>query len=113
MADDKTARDKQADDVERRQRVRELDEALDRADELEPHRAEQNEGDDHPDSPRTCHRRGCNEPATFLVLERYQEETGHGTVEATAALCREHTAEESPTNLDDAGSDYVFHIEPL
>ncbi|WP_336365394.1 DUF5789 family protein [Halalkalicoccus salilacus] len=36
MADDKNARDKQADDEERRQRERELQEARDRADESEP-----------------------------------------------------------------------------
>ena len=40
------------------------------------------EEDESPNSPRQCHRRGCNEPATFVVLERYQEETGHGAVEA-------------------------------
>lgn len=36
MADDKNARDKQADDEEQRQRERELQEARDRADEPEP-----------------------------------------------------------------------------
>lgn len=36
MADDKNARDKKADDAERRQRERELEEARDRADEPEP-----------------------------------------------------------------------------
>ena len=113
MADDKNAREKQADDAERRQRERELEEALDRADEAEPPRTGQNEVDEYSDSPRKCHRRGCNEPATFLVLERYQEETGHGAVEAEALLCREHTAEESPTNLHGAYADYVFRVEPI
>ena len=36
MADDKNSRDKQADDEERRQRERELQEAIDRGDEPEP-----------------------------------------------------------------------------
>lgn len=45
------------------------------------------------------HRHGCHEPAMSVVLERYQE-TGHGTVEVEVVLCREHTAKESPTNLD-------------
>ena len=66
-----------------------------------------------PNAPRECHRRGCSEPATFVVLERYQEETGQGAVEATADLCREHTAEESPTNLDGSYADYVFRVDPL
>jgi hypothetical protein len=107
MADDKNARDKQADDAERRQREWELEEARERADEPEPPRAGEDE------APRTCHRRGCDELATFVVLERYQEDTGHGAVEAEALLCREHTAEESPTNLDGVFADYVFRVEPL
>jgi len=49
----------------------------------------------------------------FLVLERYQEETGHGAVKAEAVLCREHTDEESPTNLDGSYEEYVFRVEPL
>lgn len=65
------------------------------------------------DSSPECHRRGCTDPATFVVLERYQEETGHGAVEAEAVLCQEHTAEESPTNLDGSYADYVFRVEPL
>lgn len=65
------------------------------------------------DSPRQCHRRGCDEPANFVVLERYQEETGHGAVEARAELCRGHTDEESPANLDGAYDDYVFRVEPI
>ena len=63
--------------------------------------------------PRECHRRGCTEQAQFSVLERYQEETGHGPVEATAFLCRAHTAEERPSNLADVYADYVFRIEPI
>jgi hypothetical protein len=73
-------------------------------------------GRDRPDaldpSP-TCHRRGCTEPASFVVLERYQEETGHGAVEAEAFLCRDHTDEESPTNLEGVYADYVFRVEPI
>ncbi|GAB3671120.1 hypothetical protein [Halopiger thermotolerans] len=64
-------------------------------------------------STRSCHRRGCDEPAAFVALERYQEETGKGAVEAEAALCRDHAAEEHPTNLDGAYPDYVFRVEPL
>ena len=60
-----------------------------------------------------CHRRGCDEPASFVVLERYQEETGKGAVEAEAALCRDHTDEESPANLGGAYDDYVFRVEPI
>ena len=64
-------------------------------------------------SSRQCHRRDCDEPAQFVVLERYQEETGKGAVEAEAALCQDHTDEESPANLDGAYDDYVFHVEPI
>ena len=113
MADDRNARDTQADDAERRRRERDLEEVRDRGDEAEPPRTGQNEADEHPESPRTCHRRGCDVPAAYLVLERYQEETGHGAVEAAAVLCRDHTAEESPTNLDGSYADYVFRVEPL
>lgn len=120
MADTKEGREDQADNEERRQRERELAEAQDRADEPDPTADDQTdpdetrrEEDEHPVSPRECHRRGCTEPATFLVRERYQEESGHGAVEAEAALCREHTAEESPTNLDGVYSDYVFRVDPL
>jgi hypothetical protein len=66
-----------------------------------------------PDSLPECHRRGCTERARFVVLERYQEETGHGAVEAEAVLCRDHTTEESPANLDGSYADYVFRVEPL
>ncbi|MBZ6497070.1 hypothetical protein [Natrinema longum] len=88
MADTENEREKQADDENRRE-------------------------DGVPDSLPECHRRGCTERATFGVLERYQEETGHGAVEAEAALCHEHAAEESPTNLDGSYADYVFRVEPL
>ncbi|WP_336343518.1 hypothetical protein [Halalkalicoccus ordinarius] len=120
MPDTKRGREKQARDAENRQRERELQQARDRADEAEPpgdDRDEANEvpreEDEGPDSSRECHRRGCTEPAAFLVLERYQEETGHGAVEAEAVLCRTHTAEESPTNLDGAYPEYVFRVEPV
>ena len=74
---------------------------------------ENRRGDGVPNSRPECHRRGCTERATFLALERYQEETGHGAVEAEAALCQEHAAEESPTNLDGSYPEYVFRVEPL
>lgn len=50
---------------------------------------------------------------TFVVLERYQEETGHDAVEAKAALCREHTVKECPTDLDGVYEAYVFRVEPI
>ena len=120
MADTKKGRDKKAHDAENRQRKRELEQERDRADEVEPPQNEQNEvnevhreGAPSGDSSQECRRRGCNKLAAFLVLERYQEETGHGAVEAEAALCGEHTAEESPTNLDGVYTDYVFQVTPL
>jgi len=113
MADTKKGRDKQARDEENRQREREIEESRERADEAEPPRDGQDEARREEDDSPDCHRRGCTEPATFVVLERYQEETGHGAVEAEAFLCTEHTAEESPTNLDKAYADYVFRVEPL
>ncbi|WP_129113609.1 hypothetical protein [Halegenticoccus tardaugens] len=120
MADTKQSRDKKAHDKENRQRERELEEARDRLNETEPPRDHQEEPDEtqsketnSPDPPRTCHRRGCEEPATFVVLERYQEETGHGAVEAEALLCQEHTVEEHPVNLESSYADYVFRIKPL
>jgi len=61
----------------------------------------------------TCDRRSCDETAAFHVLERYQEDTGKGAVEAETVLCRAHTDEESPVNLDAAYSDYVFRVEPI
>ena len=105
MADTKKGREKKARDKENRQRERELTEARDRADEAEPPQP--------PDSPRECPRRGCTEQATFVVVERYQEETGQGAVEAEATLCRAHTDEESPANLDGVYEDYLFRVEPL
>ena len=119
MPDTKRGREKQARDAENRQRKRELDEARARTDEAEPpldERAEADESereDERSDSPRECHRRGCDERAAFVVLERYQEETGKGAVEAEALLCREHTDEESPANLDGVYADYVFRVDPL
>ena len=110
MGDPKKDRDEHASDAENRQRAWEAEQARDRADEAEPPRDDQ---DDSSDGPPECHRRDCTEPAAFLVLERYQEETGHGAVEAKARLCRAHTAEESPTSLDGVYADYVFRVEPL
>lgn len=69
--------------------------------------------DDDAASTGTCHRRDCAERAAFRVLERYQEETGQGAVEATADLCRNHAAAERPANLDGAYEGYVFRVEPL
>lgn len=105
-------------DTAARQPERERERARNHADESGPPLDEQEEAnpaqrDDGVHSPRECHRRGCDEPAAFVVLERYQEETGHGAVEAEAALCQEHTAEENPTNLDGAYADYVFRVTPL
>ncbi|OAQ54205.1 hypothetical protein HTG_01335 [Natrinema mahii] len=88
MADTERGREKQADDENRRD-------------------------DDSSDSLPECHRRGCTERATFVALERYQEETGHGAVEAEAVLCQEHATEESPANLDGSYAEYVFRVEPL
>jgi hypothetical protein len=103
MGDTKEGREKQARSADDRQREREIEESIARGDEAEPPESEV----------RTCHRRGCDEPAAFVVTERYLEETGHGAVEATAYLCRDHTAEEGPANLDRAFSDYVFRVEPV
>ena len=100
MADTKQGRDKQAHDKANRQQERELRDA----DETEPPRASDPEG---------CYRRNCEEPATFVVVERYQEETGHGLVEAWAELCTDHAAEERPANLDAADADYMFSVTPL
>ena len=116
MADTKDGREKQARDAENRQREREVEEARARAEEAEQPREESevaSETADSPNAARRCARRGCDRHATFVVVERYQEDTGHGTVEAEAFLCRDHTAEESPTNLENAGADYVFRVTPL
>ena len=111
MADTKRGREKQADDETRRQLKRDIREARERGDEAEP--PELNTDESGADGPPECRRRDCSEQAAFLVLERYLEETGHGAVEATAALCPEHTAAESPTNLDGVYDDYVFRVVPL
>ena len=105
MADTKQGRAKQADDEANRQRERDRAEARKRGDEADP--------DAEDDAPATCYRRDCAEPAAFVVLERYQEEGGHGAVEARVELCETHTAEESPVNLDAVYDDYVFRVEPL
>lgn len=63
--------------------------------------------------PFDCHRRSCENTAEFWVYERYQEENDLGAVEAEVSLCREHTAEERPHNLDQAGPEYIFKIEPI
>lgn len=104
MPDTKEGREKQAHEAEKRQRERELEEELNRSDEPEP------EG---PEEPRLCHYRNCDEPATFRVIERYLEETGHGLVTAEAVMCRDHAGGESPANLDQASADYGFLVEPL
>jgi hypothetical protein len=103
MPDTKDGREEQARHEVDRQRRRELAEERERSDEAEP----------SDDRPITCHRRGCNDPAEFVVTERYQEETGHGAVTAEASLCRAHTDEESPANLDGAYDGYVFRVEPI
>lgn len=120
MADTKQGREDQARDEENRQRTRAMEEARERADETEPppYTRDDDEGtrqetDEPAESPPECHRRGCTVPAAFVVLERYQEDTGHGVVEAEAALCEEHTDEESPSNLDKVYADYVFRVQPI
>ncbi|XVH33444.1 hypothetical protein ACNS7O_15760 (plasmid) [Haloferacaceae archaeon DSL9] len=82
-------------------------------DDAEPRRDGAQGEDANSSPPRECHRRGCTEPAAFVVVERYLEETGHGAVEAKAFLCQEHTAEESPVNLDSTYEDYLFRVDPL
>ncbi len=119
MPDTKRGREEQARQRERRQQEREVQMARERGDEPEPP-TEDDAGVDA-ESPTdaasaagaTCQRRGCDRPADFFVLERYLEETGHGAVEATAALCEVHTAEEAPTHLDDAYEGYVYRIESI
>lgn len=120
MTDTKEGRENQAANEERRQRERAMTEARTRADEVEPSDdavdvsdETRREYEDSPNSPRRCHRRECDEPAAFEVLERYQEDTGHGAVEATAVLCQAHADEEGPTNLDAAYEDYVFRVTSL
>ncbi|WP_137289313.1 hypothetical protein [Natronorubrum halophilum] len=111
MADTKKGRNKKSRNVEDRQREREVAEARDRDDEAEPPQDAADETQYEADE--SCHRRGCSEQAAFVVVERYQEETGKGAVEATATLCREHTAEESPANLEGVYADYLFRVEAL
>jgi hypothetical protein len=113
MADTKKGREKQARQAETRQQERDVAEFRERADELEPPQDDEVREETDGDAAPTCHRRGCEEPAAFVVLERYQEDTGHGAVEAEALLCLEHTEEESPVNLDGAYDEYVFRVEPL
>lgn len=105
MGDTRSGRAEQARDAENRQRERELAEELARSEELPP--------PELPDEPRVCHYRGCNELATFRVVERYQEETGKGAVTAEAFMCEAHADDESPTNLRRAYAEYVFLVEPL
>lgn len=110
MPDTKRGREEQAAAEDRRQReldlARAFESARDESAEVEP------ETEDV-DWPPECHRRDCHELAAFRVLERYQEETGHGAVEAEALLCQTHTREESPANLDQVYEDYVFRVELL
>lgn len=106
MPDTKEGREKQAADEERRQLERDIEDARTRGDELEPPAEDE-------DTPPECHRRGCEKAPAFVVRERYQEETGHGAVVATAYLCVDHTAEEGPTNLENAYSGYVFRVDPV
>jgi hypothetical protein len=109
MADTKRGREEQAAHEDCRQRELEMARALASAREPEAADVEPEEVDWPPE----CHRRDCHELAAFRVLERYDEETGHGTVEADALLCPAHTDEEGPSNLENAGEDYLFQIEPL
>jgi hypothetical protein len=110
MPDTKRGREEQAAHENRRQRELDVARALAAARGPE---AETTAPAEDPDWPPACHRRGCNRLAAFVVIERYQEETGQGAVEAEALLCPEHTGEESPTNLDRADEDYVFRVAPL
>jgi hypothetical protein len=105
MADTKEGREKQAADADRSQRERALREELNRRDEEPP--------ESDPDEPRVCHYRDCTELAAFRVLERYQEETGHGLVTAEALVCAAHAETEHPTNIDQASDGYLFSVEPL
>jgi hypothetical protein len=106
MADDKQGRVQQAHNAERRQWEREIEEARSRADESNPLEEEMADGF------QPCHRSGCDRAAMFLVLERYEEADGE-IIEETAALCREHTAQEGPMHLDRLYDSYVFRVEQL
>jgi hypothetical protein len=110
MGDTKEGREEQAAHEEQRQRARDLAETLARSDELEP--ADLGLDESQGERP-TCHRRGCDDPASFVVLERYQEETGQGPVESAAVLCEAHASEESPTNIDATSDDYLFRVDPI
>lgn len=116
MADTKRGRNKRARDADNRQREREIEAERERADEAEPpddREEDRPAGDESPDGPRECHRRGCTRSATFTAFERYQAESGHGAVEVEVFLCTEHAAAEAPTNLDEDYAEYVFRVEPL
>lgn len=119
MPDTKEGREKQAKRERQRRNQRDIEETRERMDELPPSGEDADESDEgqrekaEVESPPECHRRGCSRPAEFVVLERYQEETGHGAVEAKVSLCLEHADEESPTNLDRAYEDYVFRVVPI
>lgn len=103
MGDTKAGRERQARKAEKRQLEEELREAVDRAEEAEPVL----------DDVQLCHYRDCHEIASFRVVERYLEETGHGSVTAEALMCEAHADDESPTNLDRSYSGYLFMVEPL
>lgn len=109
MPDTKRGREEQAAHEDRRQRELDMARAFASATESDETAREPEDLDWPPE----CHRRDCHELAAFRVRERYQEETGHGAVEAEALLCPTHTREESPANLDDVYENYVFHVEPL
>jgi len=111
MPDTKRGRESQARTADDRQRERDVREERERGDEPEP--PDGTVDADDKETGRTCRRRDCEARATFRVVERYQEETGVGAVTAEAYLCRDHTAEEGPANLDGAYDGYLFRIEPL
>ena len=110
MPDTKRGREQQAAHEDRRQRELEMARALDS---VREESLDDEEVAADLDWPPECHRRDCHRVATFRVLERYQEETGHGAVEADALLCPVHAEAEHPTNLDGAYEDYVFRVDPL
>ena len=105
MPDTEEGREKQAADADRAQRERALQEELERGGEEPP--------SPDADEPQICHYRDCTDLATFRVVERYEEETGHGLVTAEALVCPAHAEGEHPTNLDGASPEYRFFVEPL
>ncbi|MFW5949916.1 MAG: hypothetical protein ACOCR6_01010 [archaeon] len=113
MPDTKAGREKQAARRERRQREREIAQARERADEAEPAEEADREAPGTASTGQTCHIRACDEPATFVVIERYREETGQGAVVAGAVFCAEHAARERPTNLEADFEEYLFLVEPI